>query len=521
MAEIRYNNTNPFGNYPPLLSRVREQQKSAGGDLYYIDTFTLEGRLVVDTCDTFEEKYQSVRNLVISFSENFKKFEVIENLTTCYSYDHSIIESISFDKDKYINFIPYTIVIKCYSGNYAFDGILDPVDTYSYDDSDGCLVKITHTVSAKGINNSLDAISNVRNFIDSRKNYNPSYLPVGYTVSSPVLIEESESCNSITAEVSITRVYVYDKSGTASGYGHTNIFMKNSTEQSLDGGFFNFSVKGYIQGSLGLDMAGLRAGLDMIKSVSDTNASYYYNIYNPSGEIKLLGFSFSEEADTNKISFTINYSDSIEGDPYVVDRTSISISSKNRCVESSLTIKSNYGCVSEKLKKNKSYLESIDIKDYILDRWALYGDGGKLGNSLINKTIQIDNLTGDVSITASLCSDVLTNCSCIENLTYSLSGEEPLNKYSESLSYRGEGCAYIQDLNYKSRAKFGISGTFTKKKCCSEAVATNEAYTIVNLLMSKYFNATTIILESGNISKQSGQAFSFSFTWGGDKQVIL
>lgn len=521
MVEIRYNNINPFGNYPPLFSRQRSQEGGSGGDLYYIDTFVLTGQLVVDSCMTFEEKYVYVRNLVVSFSENFKKFEIVDGSNVFYSYDTATVESITFDRDKYINLIPYTITIKCYLGDFASQGVLDPVDNYSYDDSDGCLVRVTHTVSARGINTSESALTNVRNFINSRKDYNPTYLPVGYTVSSPILIEEKENSSGINAEITLERVYVYDKSGLAVSYGNNGMFLKQTIEQGIENGFFTFSVKGYIQANLGTSMSTLRSGLQMIKDSSDLNAAYYYNIYNPGGEISLLNFSFSEEIDDNKITYTINYSDSIGGDPYIIDKTSISISSKNRCVESTLVIRSNYGCVSEKIRKNKIYLESLDIYSYILDKWNTYGDGQPIGNSLNNQSIQFDNLTGDITISGGLCSDLLTNCSCIENFSYSLSGEESLNQYSESLSYRGEGCTYIQDLNYVNRAKFTISGSFLKKKCCEENVAINELYLLVNLLMAKHFIASDIILENGVINTQTNSNYSFTFTWGGDRPSVL
>ena len=522
MTEILYNNNNPFGDITPLVTRTREQVFSPGGIMHNVDRFVLEGNIIRSSCEeSLESLYNRCREIVNYFSENFKSFKIKEGASIYYETVCAIIDSISFDSNRFFNIVPFKVSLHCYSGSYADIGVLDPIDSYSYDSSDGCLIKITHTVSARAINTSSDAISNLKNFIFSRKTYNPSFLPIGYTVNNQFLVEEKESFDPVSCSASITLTYIFDRSEIASGAGYTNMFIKYSSEISKDSGFYKLIVKGYVRGRNGISISELRNSANLIKNTSDTEASYNYSIYNPSGTIRCLGFNCEENLDENKIDFTVEYSDSYMSDPFVIDSTTLEIGPK-KCISTNLTIKSLFGCVDERKRKNNNYMSTLNIEDYLLDKWETYGDGSSMPVGNVTQGIEVDNLTGDITINASICSEFADNCGCLKNLTYQISGEEPLSQYSETASLKGEGCYYIQDLGYTNRAKFAISGSCMINKCCEISTARNELFVFCNYVMTKHFTASDIILDGFNVSNLiNGGLISFSASWNGEKKSLL
>jgi hypothetical protein len=155
-------------------------------------------------------------------------------------------------------------------------------------------------------------------------------------------------------------------------------------------------------------------------------------------------------------------------------------------------------------------------------KWALYGSGKRLGNTMTQNLVSFDNLTGTITVQGTICCNSTEDCGCLENLSYSIKIEPPIPQFSEEPSLEGEGCYAIQDLNYNNRSRITISGAARPAKCCSNESVKSQVYSRANQLMAKYFQATDIILEEAQTTISSDRTIvNFSFSWNGLQSVAL
>lgn len=518
MVTIKYNNINPFDgiSQTPLVSR-RENYIRSNSTMYREDILTLRGKIKRPTCtNSFSDIYDLVTRLVKNFADNFKKFEIIENGITIFSYNTAIVQSIEIDEDKYFDMVPYTITIKCIKDGFGeIYGITNPVDSYEFVEEEGCIVSITHRVSCSGIQNSNDAITNAKNFINSRRGFKLSYSPVGYTVSNPVLVSQNENIANYNAEISLTETYLFDKSNLS---GNSQIIQKSIVEITLNDGIANVTVSGSYQGSFGSTINQIRTAVNIPNLYALAYTDYL--VYNSSGGLNInpISMNIDESIDEKIINFSVVFSDGSTIDPYVIDSTRISTSGISSCIECKLIIKSDYGCPSERLRKTTNYFQALDLQSYVASKWSTFGNGGYIGNIPKSKSIDTDVVTGTISVTIVYCDNNYESCNCLENLSYKLSFLEAIPKFSETASLAGEGCYYIQDLNYITRAKFSIDGRATPSKCCNRELIRSSVISRANQLMAEYFDASDIILEECNIEISSDMKIvGFNVSWNGEK----
>lgn len=525
MVTYKYNEVDVFSGIAgaPLLSRG-EEIINTGSRLARADTITLSGQLRKLTCaGGFQETYNQTKLLIQRFADNFKKFEILENGISMFSHDNAIIESISFDENRFYDLIPFTIRIICYQDDYAGSyGVLDPSESFEYSEDDGCLVTITHTISARGINNSTDAFINAKNFVTNLSGLSNLFDPAGYSVTDsdlPILIKRSENSDKLSGQYSLTEVYLFDKANNADDGRHV---LNYSTDLSESNGDISVSIQGRLKGSVSSEFQTMRGNFSVIDFYTIANTEYS-NKYSGNLTPTPVGFSVTENSDEVSIDFSISYRNNGTTDPYLIDTTTItSDSDGNSCIRVELIIRSDYGCPNTRLAKTKAYLDTFDLDAYVDARWLLYGDGSTLGNVPSSKSLGVNNENGDITVGITYCSNNFEDCGCLENFNYSMSFSPAIPQFSGEASYQGEGCYYIQDLKYDSRSKFSVDGSARPSKCCTLEETKSQIYTRVNQIMIEYFDATDIILDQASIEfSEDKSVVSFSFGWNGLESVLL
>lgn len=515
----RYNGVDPFDGIcaPPLLARSEEIVRQ-GSKIVRAQKITLSGEVKRLTCSGgFSETYNQTKNLILKFAQNFKQFQILEEGSLVYSCDNAIIESISFQDSPFIDLIPFQIEITCYQNNFVAEGIIDPVETFEYEESDGYIVNITHTISAKGFNTSSEALTNVINFVSSRTGYNALVAPTpsGYTVTSPILIKRNQSINKLTGEVTYIEKFSYDKSNLS---GDRNYILDLQYEISDSSGVTTVSVSGKIYGAIDSNISLVRNNLKSINFYS-LALQEYSAMFPTYSDLEAIpnSLQISENNTDNSISFTLGYRNNKQSDPFIIDSTTVTQDfSGVDCISVSILIKSIYGCPAEKLRKTKEYYQTFDLQAYVNQKWAKYGTGIGLGAVEKNRSYSIDYETGNISVEATYCTDFFEDCGCLENFNYTFTLSPSIPSFTEAAAYHGEGCYYIQKLNYNRRAKFSISGSARPSKCCTKESVESQIYNRINLTLLKYFSASDIILDSANIEYADDNSIvSFSFSWNG------
>ena len=180
-----------------------------------------------------------------------------------YKFDNCIVNSINFPDQKWQSASGqgkclYEIDIKSYEKDYfTVQGIIEPSDEWQIDESEDGTIKVTHTVSARGVNknNTTDAFDSAVSWCTSRMGWNnvPSPtlggIPQGV---DPSMIDRSENINRLEATYSVTEVFEYSRDNpSVSQVITTRINQSISsdfTEVSADGewkyGFNNMPANG-------------------------------------------------------------------------------------------------------------------------------------------------------------------------------------------------------------------------------------------------------------------------------------
>jgi hypothetical protein len=529
MITYYYNSVDVFSGISraPLLERS-EEIIWTGNAMARIDTIILSGNIKRSDCaGGFSGAYDLTKTLISRFATNFKRFEIRDGTNTIYSCDHTIVESVTIDESKYYDMIPYRIKLLCYVDSYAESyGILEPQETWGFSENPNKTVSITHTISARGINNSNMAIENARNFVSIFTGYSVGRAPTpvfgesSYVIySDPILISKSENINRYTGEVSITENYLWDNENRSG----TNQVLTYTTDTTVDNGFVSVSISGSLQGDMGTDISQTRVTFAAIDFYSIAN-SEYQAFYDPSGSLmnSPLGFSVTELAQNNKIDFSLSYQNISTTDPYIVDSTTITTKGYESCISVSLSIKSDKGCPSERLRKTKAYFETFDLYAYMSSKWSLYGNGRILGNTITSKSVSFDTLTGTISVGGQICCNSSEDCLCLEGLQYSIDVKPAIPQLSEDPTFEGQGCYAIQNLKFDRRSRFSMSGSARPSKCCSEQAVKSSVISKANQVLGEYFTASDIVLESAQISISTDKTdCSFSFTWNGRELSAL
>jgi hypothetical protein len=233
MSEVKvlYDSEDIFSNIGPTPFISRDVQNIySNSDINLVDNLSLTGRIkrnypisvtgatgsYYNPCESGFEGIKNVADLLVSkFSKNFKKLQLIENrgvqgvqgiqgiqgivgYENVEEWENCIIKSISFDDNKWYDWVPYTINIECFKKGYFENyGIIEPKRNLGLEVSPDNTINITLSCSCKGLNKTQGGFQNAKNFVASNSNLlssdlNNLYLTYSSLINeSNILISES------------------------------------------------------------------------------------------------------------------------------------------------------------------------------------------------------------------------------------------------------------------------------------------------------------------------------------------
>jgi hypothetical protein len=206
MSEVKllYDSEDIFSNVGPTPFISRDVQNIySNSEINLVDTLSLTGRIKRNypasvsssiglsgasgptgasgsTYSLCESGFQGIKNvadsLVSKFSKNFKKLQLTEKIgdgqtKIIEEWENCIVKSISFDDNKWYDWVPYTIDIECFKKGYFENyGIIDPKRSLQLDVAPDNTINITLTCSCKGLNKIDGGFQNAKNFVASNSN---------------------------------------------------------------------------------------------------------------------------------------------------------------------------------------------------------------------------------------------------------------------------------------------------------------------------------------------------------------
>jgi len=249
-VEVKYNNESPWGSETPFVIKTTEPIYY-GGKWGQVSNFTLNGTI---TSGLASGQSQFVEDHIIdTFSKNLKEFSYSDTSGPLFN-GIAIVESVDFDRQRWGGLATYAVRLKVFESDYfSGQGVLEPVDEYSYTEETNGTISITHSISAKGFVTTSDALDNAKTWVHSRSGYN--YTPISASgCSHPSLIKVTENINRLDASYGIQENYICD-TGAIEG-----IYSRFNTEiiSGINNEFVEVNVRSETRGHKTGNMSDLR-----------------------------------------------------------------------------------------------------------------------------------------------------------------------------------------------------------------------------------------------------------------------
>ena len=334
MAESVTYGTYTFPSPSPLIAQGVEPLYVGGKVDHFLDSVEVIGSLTGSNLSGLHlQKMRMISGLLSEFQTL-----TITNNDANKTFTSSKPISISFEKSNSSTFLPYSVSFASYSsGAFSeFYGVESPVDTWSFQETEGRVTNVTHTVSAKGVKiSSANAFENARDFVTGRVTGFID-LSLFQTGDNAFLISRNEEVNKSNNTYGITENYKYSTSEnpiTDSGILSCNTQISFEKERGL-----SVSVQASVQGSMDANTGGaglLHTGIftsgqavevainAVVSSLSDYESGIYTFINGGPQSA-----SFKIDTGTNKIDFNYTFSDpsNADQDGNVIHTQSASVS---------------------------------------------------------------------------------------------------------------------------------------------------------------------------------------------------
>ena len=308
-----------YGSYTfpvptPFVGQGVEPIYVGGKADHFRDTVELVGYLTGENLSGLHlQKMQMISGLMSEF-----KTLTISNNDEDKQFASTMPESISFDNSDLTTVLPYSVSFSAYSsGTFSeFFGIKDPKDTWSFDEADGKITKVSHSVSAEGVKvDSTSPLVNARHFVTGRTT-GCIDLSLFQTGGNAFLMSRIEDIDKSKNSYSLNETYQY--STTERQVTDSGIFTAN-TQISFDKeGGLSLNVAASVQGSMDGGKTGhlVHTGLFTTGQATEiaTNAVASSLSDYESGSYTFVGrgpntVSYNLDTGTNKIDFSYGFSD--------------------------------------------------------------------------------------------------------------------------------------------------------------------------------------------------------------------
>ncbi len=510
MASILYNNSDPFSGLSavPLVTFSKENL-SYGKKWGEMQSLSLEGTVTLNDTQTnqFAAAVAAKDLLIERFSTQFKTLEIKDDENDVIYSGICYVRSVVFDESKFYNFLPYTINLDVYQ-QLSANGIIDPSESIEFQQGEDCVVTVSRTISATGVNTNTLAYTNVKSFVAGIAASPISVVPLNIpNPTALVLTSWAEKGSALDATYSITTTYT--------GSENANYFIRYTFDITNNEDAIVVSVKGVITGKMGYPIESLRADLKALNLYAE--AENFYDDY--SGiplNTDFLTASYTENSNEVTISFDYSWDNSVLPNPYNFTDVTLEtgVFAQSYCLDLSRQIKAKGNCVAGNLLLLETEFAAQNQLDILDEYWDEYvGDiiphGSPLSSSLSKNTFE-----PSISWGSRICKTDGYDTDCLKNFKVTFDGELSINVF-RSMDIPYQTCHVIFDIGTKKRARFLVNGTAQKKECCSLETAREELIDKINEIVAAEFAASDKILEDSNIQEENG-LFSFRFAFSGE-----
>lgn len=171
--EIIYNGQNLFNQIAstPFVS-FSQDFIDFGNKWNQVTNITLEGQITGKYIgpSSFQYLNENSRTLLSRLSQNYKSFSIREDNQTIYNANIAIINSVNFEESLWYGVLPFNIELSVYDQELYTNhyGVIDPSEEISFNEEEGEIINLTHSLSAKGFQTNSLPLTNAKNWVIGR-----------------------------------------------------------------------------------------------------------------------------------------------------------------------------------------------------------------------------------------------------------------------------------------------------------------------------------------------------------------
>lgn len=526
-VSILYGGKDAFAPQPTPIISVEESAIYYGELWGQTETFTLQGQI---TGCTFDALVSGQRAVLDTFSKSFQPLELWQSTGTVsglvFRKSLSEVTAISFENSRWLGIQPYTVSLRCYpTGLFsgAF-GVLNPVDTWSYDEKSNLSLDAVHTVSAQGFNTSSaasNALDNARQWVWGRTG-TASTVPATFIANvNPgtfCLLTVNEDINRLNGTYSITERYTNDL--TRNLYG----VLRYSTSISSGNNLLTVSLNGQIEGC-GRDIVQARAMFTRLDKLGTATFSYS-GLYPGLTDLNPTPVTQSVTEDAFNAVVAFSYTFNNDNSPPVYFDYDVSLESgQNITASIQGRVIARTGDLVSRFAQAQQYAATQNLYNLVVPFYQTfypYASQFPLNPIPVTSGMSLSPSDGTVALNASFNNDTQIS-PLIDQFEYSIQFQPAVEHIDikpvvTTLFNPANGVYSLVDLGFKNRASLSIDGNvlINEQAAVADGVATLKQ--AVFALFGQYGRLGNAVLDRQEITsaRDDTRKLSFGFTWSFD-----
>jgi hypothetical protein len=530
-VKIFYNNQDVFSGISsvPFVS-INNEYIDFGTKWNQITNITLEGQLTGEFigANSYNLLNGAVKKLHENFRQNYQTLLITENGSGLYTGFNAIVNSINIDESSWYGVLPYSIELSVYDPNLFknYYGIVEPEENFSFEESDGDILNLVHSISAKGIvAQNKNAIQNAKEWVLSKTGNINSI--------SPILIKNRSAINSRPYLLYSTQEVVDRFNGT---YSWEGTYRKSTNLENPNNSLLNYSVDLNSGIEDGIITANINGGLEG-NNLNVLRTEYNnLNLYNICNEIcnrilkepvsnRPISQSIEEISEENRLNFSVTFNNDYSDQ--IVNNSTVDINEDSlkciRTVNLNTIISCKYGDLETKWQKVSGYYKNLFFPySLALSEFSGEFNSENLNPTPLTESVSFDRFNAQINYNAQYSDKAVITSPDILNISSSVSFTPSIFIHVPNTSAFTPREHNIQNLRCANRSKIDISVTAIAKMNKDISSAESAVISEINKIRSNYTTGSTnLLLEDANISRNNDiKTVTINETWSFEGPLI-
>lgn len=530
-VKILYNGKDAFSGISPVpFVSISNEFIDFGTKWNQVTNITLEGQLTGRFVgpSSFDLLTDSARKLHENFSENYKTLLITQNGSGLYTGLNVVIDSIDIEQSSWYGLIPYSINLTVFdSGLFQnYYGIVEPEETFSFDEGAGDILNLVHSISAKGIvAKNKNAIQNAKEWVLSKTG--------NINTISPILVKNKGSIAARPYLLYSTQEVVDRFNGT---YSWEGTYKKSLNLENPNNSILNYSVdlnSGIEDGIVTAGINGNLEGNSLSVLRSEFNGLNLYNlcnqisnrIFKESLSSRSVSQSVEEISEENRLNFSSTFNNDYSDQ--LVNNSTVDINEDSlKCIRTAnlnSVITCKYGDIKTKWQKVSGFYENKFFPYAIVsEEFSKEFGSVKLNPTPLTESITFDEFNAQITFNAQYTDKPVVFSDDILNVNSSVTFSPSINIHVPNTSAFTIREHNIQNLRCANRSKIQISVTATAKINKNISSAEGAANSELNRIKSNYTNGkANLLLEDKSFLRNNDiKTVTFNETWSFEDTVV-